>query len=77
MLKKVAGFFAPQLKEPSVCEECGSEFICGVSVRGCWCMSYEVSEENRKRLKEAYSRCLCEPCLKKYADGVEESLETV
>ena len=48
-----------------ICPECGKEFECTHDI-GCFCGNYTVSEENLKLLKEKYSDCLCEDCLKQY-----------
>ncbi|MCB1024300.1 MAG: cysteine-rich CWC family protein [Acidobacteria bacterium] len=64
-LKNIAGFIAPQLKEPSVCESCGEEFICGASIKGCWCMKADLSDATRQQLKKEFKDCLCPECLEK------------
>jgi hypothetical protein len=46
-----------------VCEACGSEFICGVSLKGCWCSEIKLSDETRSKLRSQYSDCLCRQCL--------------
>lgn len=62
-------FVSPEYKEPSVCEACGEEFICGISIRGCWCTEVKVSEEVRRELKDKYTKCLCRKCLEDAAAG--------
>ena len=68
--------FAPLIKPraPEKCEACGAEFACGASLKGCWCMKVETTEETRAELKEKYQRCLCRACLEKFA--ADETTET-
>lgn len=54
-------------KDPSRCERCGREFICGATLSGCWCMKLKLTERARQELKAAYKDCLCPDCLKEYA----------
>lgn len=62
-LRSVTGFFLPILKEASVCEACGGEFVCGASMRGCWCTEIKLTDEMRADLKSKYKGCLCRKCL--------------
>lgn len=64
-LKKALGFISEKYKEPSVCEQCGSEFTCGASLHGCWCMKVELTDETREELKSKFNDCLCPNCLEK------------
>jgi len=64
-LKSALGFIDPKYKDPSICEACGEEFACGASLKGCWCMKVELSDETRADLKSKYKRCLCAKCLQK------------
>lgn len=68
-IKKLIGVFAPSFREPSTCEACGGEFVCGATLGGCWCSELEVSAEVRASLETAYRRCLCRPCLEAFAAG--------
>jgi hypothetical protein len=68
-LKKALGFISEKYKEPSICESCGEEFICGATLKGCWCMNIELNDENRQVLKSKFNDCLCRSCLEKYASG--------
>ncbi len=50
-----------------VCPKCQSTFTCTHDEK-CWCMTLIITPENLKRLKQEYSDCLCEKCLKDYAE---------
>jgi len=63
--KKVLGLFSEKYKEPSVCESCGEEFSCGATLKGCWCMNVDLTDETRADLKTKFERCLCRACLEK------------
>ena len=54
-----------------VCEACGSQFICGASLKGCWCSEIKLSDEIRADLRSNYSACLCRHCLEGAAKGEE------
>ena len=71
-LKKMASIVLPSLKEPSVCEACGGEFVCGASLAGCWCAEVKLSEAVRAGLRARFKNCLCRACLEGYAAGVEK-----
>ena len=73
MIRKVLSIFSPEYKEPSVCEACGDEFVCGVSIRGCWCTEVSVSEAVRRELKTKYKKCLCRKCLESPAAAGEKT----
>ncbi len=62
-LKKATGFISEKYKEPSICESCGEEFVCGANLQGCWCMNVKLSDENRTELKSKFKDCLCPKCL--------------
>jgi Cysteine-rich CWC len=47
------------------CAACGNDFVCGVSLKGCWCSEIELNDEIRAKLKTQYSDCLCRDCLEK------------
>ena len=57
-----------------MCEACGDEFVCGVSIRGCWCTEVSVSKDARRELKTKYKKCLCRKCLE-IAAAVGEKIE--
>jgi hypothetical protein len=72
-LKITPGFISPKHREASVCESCGEGFVCGVSLKGCWCVEVELSEKARQNLKTKFRNCLCRNCLEKYtAEEVEK-----
>ncbi len=64
---KALGIFSEKYKDPSVCESCGEEYICGATVMGCWCMSVNTTDEARAEMKQKFSKCLCPKCLGSYA----------
>jgi hypothetical protein len=64
-IKNALGFISEKYKEPSICESCGEEFICGATLKGCWCMNVKLTDEDRKELKAKYKSCLCQKCLEK------------
>ncbi len=66
--KNVLGFISEKYKEPSVCESCGEEFLCGATLKGCWCMNVELTEEARTDLKTKFEKCLCKNCLEKVSE---------
>ena len=45
------------------CEACGNDFVCGVSLKGCWCSEVELDEQTRSELRSSYKDCLCRDCL--------------
>jgi hypothetical protein len=53
------------------CGACGENFTCGVSLKGCWCSEVELTNEDRKEMREKYSDCLCRGCLEKQAGAGE------
>lgn len=53
------------------CPECHQEFECKHSSE-CFCMKYTLSTKALKTLKEKYDNCVCEDCLKKYAQQGKE-----
>lgn len=55
-----------------VCPECGKEFECKHDAT-CFCMKYKLSDKALRILKEKYSNCVCEDCLKNYASIDSES----
>ncbi len=67
-LRKPAVVSLPQYREPSVCEACGEQFVCGASLSSCWCQEIKLSESARGELRARYERCLCRACLENYAE---------
>jgi hypothetical protein len=61
------GFVSLKYKTPSVCESCQEQFICGATVKGCWCLKIKLTAEVRQELKTKFKGCLCQNCLEKYA----------
>jgi cysteine-rich CWC protein len=68
MLHKLKELINPETRAPRECEACSNPFICGASLRGCWCLEVKLSAEARKKLREHYKRCLCRKCLMKFAE---------
>ncbi|HWQ36176.1 MAG TPA: cysteine-rich CWC family protein [Blastocatellia bacterium] len=56
-------------RESQTCEACGQSFVCGFSLKGCWCLQVKLSRATRERLKEKYRHCLCRSCLEKAEAG--------
>ena len=70
--RKALSFVSVKYKEPSVCESCNEQFICGATITGCWCMKIKLSAEVRQELKAKFNDCLCQNCLEKYASSAEK-----
>jgi hypothetical protein len=68
MLRKLKELIRPDTRTPRECEACGNPFVCGASLKGCWCLQVKLSAETRKELRERYERCLCPECLTRFAD---------
>jgi ribosomal protein L34E len=51
--------------EKKSCARCGVNFEC-LHNEKCWCLTYEISIENLKKLQETYKNCLCPSCLSLY-----------
>jgi cysteine-rich CWC protein len=68
MLRKLKELINPETRAPRECEACGNPFVCGASLKGCWCLEVKLSAETRKELRERYNRCLCRTCLMKFAE---------
>ena len=45
------------------CESCGKDFVCGMSLKGCWCAEIKLDDETRSALRSKYQECLCRECL--------------
>ena len=45
------------------CEACGNDFVCGVSLKGCWCSEVKLDDEARAEMRSQYKDCLCRTCL--------------
>ena len=57
----------PRWREPSRCDACGGEFVCGATIAGCWCTEVKLSAEARAALRARYRGCLCRACLERAA----------
>ena len=68
MLRKLRDLILPDARTPRECEACGKPFVCGASLKGCWCFQIKLSAEARKELRGRYERCLCSECLMRFAD---------
>lgn len=49
------------------CPRCGKVFICKHDGT-CFCTKYVLSEEAKKNIRSRWSECLCEDCLKYFAE---------
>ncbi|MCQ2313790.1 MAG: cysteine-rich CWC family protein [Bacteroidales bacterium] len=49
------------------CPRCGFVFECSHNAT-CFCVKINLSSTTRKHLKEHYSDCLCEKCLKEISN---------
>jgi hypothetical protein len=67
-LRKLLSYVSLRWREPSLCEACGHQFICGATIRGCWCTEIKLSETARVQLRERYKECLCRACLERAAE---------
>jgi hypothetical protein len=45
------------------CEACGKDFVCAVSLKGCWCAEIELSDDTRREMRSQFKDCLCRECL--------------
>jgi hypothetical protein len=68
MFRKLRELIQPGARAPRECEACWKPFVCGASLKGCWCLQVKISAEARKELRERYERCLCSTCLMKLAE---------
>ena len=72
-MRKALGIISNAYKDPEVCEACGAEFGCGISLTGCWCMKVDLNAEQRAMLKSRYKKCLCPKCLEAFSSGEREN----
>jgi hypothetical protein len=63
VLKVLTNLAAGKLERNLTCEACGKEFVCGASLKGCWCSEVKLTDENRTAIRQTYSDCLCRECL--------------
>ncbi|MBR1769300.1 MAG: cysteine-rich CWC family protein [Bacteroidales bacterium] len=57
------------------CPKCKSEFECKHN-ENCFCMNYRLSADKLRILKNEFDGCLCEDCLKDYAQTKITDKET-
>jgi Cysteine-rich CWC len=70
VLRVLKQLIDPSARDPSSCERCGSDFVCGATLGGCWCSELKLDDTQRADLKQKYQRCLCRACLEQIsADG--------
>ena len=43
MLRKLKELILPDTRAPRECEACGKPFVCGASLKGCWCIQIKLS----------------------------------
>jgi hypothetical protein len=53
------------------CEACGKDFVCGASLKGCWCSEIKLDDEARAELRSSYKDCLCRECLEGQATKIQ------
>lgn len=75
MLQKLMEFIQPSQRPPRECEACGQPFVCGASLKGCWCFEIKLSAETRAELRARYNNCLCRECLEMSARQSEKSVQ--
>ncbi len=68
MLRKLTELILPDTRAPRECEACGKPFVCGASLKGCWCLHLKLGAEAREQLRKHYKYCLCPDCLKRLAE---------
>ena len=69
MFRKLRELIQPDARAPRECEACGKPFVCGASLKGCWCFQIKLSADARRRLRERYIHCLCSECLMKFVEA--------
>ncbi|MCW5960272.1 MAG: cysteine-rich CWC family protein [Pyrinomonadaceae bacterium] len=67
MIKKAFKLISAASKAPTQCGKCGSDFKCGASLQGCWCMKISLTKDAQAELKQNFTGCLCSECLKDYS----------
>lgn len=73
MLHKLKEFIGTEPRPPRACEACGQPFVCGASLKGCWCFQVKLSAEVRAQLRARYKDCLCPACLQQAQSQSVES----
>lgn len=74
MLRELTNLILPSRREARTCEGCGQPFVCGASLKGCWCFEIKLGASARQRLRERYKDCLCRACLMRFTE--EEALQS-
>jgi Family of unknown function (DUF5522)/Cysteine-rich CWC len=62
---KLPGLFRKILGQTENCESCGEPFVCGASLKGCWCTEVELTDTTRHTLRSKFTNCVCRNCLEK------------
>ena len=62
---EIGALFKNVLGLTGKCESCGEPFVCGASLKGCWCTDVEVTESTRQTLRDKFANCVCRTCLEK------------
>ena len=63
-LKEIIG---TEQRPPRQCEACEQPFVCGASLKGCWCWAVKLSDAARQQMRAQYKECLCPDCLQRFA----------
>jgi hypothetical protein len=66
---------SPRWRDPSTCPSCGERFVCGASLAGCWCTEVTLTDDDRARLREKVTGCLCRACLERAALTLADTAE--
>lgn len=62
------------MPEKNTCPKCGKPFHCEADTGSCWCQAYQLDEKTLKHLENTYPDCLCEDCLKGFAQNNQRNL---
>jgi hypothetical protein len=57
------------------CPKCGRVFVCKHD-ESCFCMKYHLSEEAKKDIRSKWNECLCEDCLRLFAETIVPKSES-
>jgi hypothetical protein len=72
MFQKLTEFIWPDRRPPRVCEACDQPFMCGASLKGCWCVGVKLDAPTRTELRKQFKDCLCPACLERFARSFAE-----
>lgn len=75
VLRRIAGFFIPSLRQAMRCDSCGEDFLCGAGLTGCWCMEIKLDAPTRAKMRPQFRDCLCRNCLESFANPAADSLD--